>query len=132
MDPAERPADGGRLTHDIGTGEAMARERTLRLVDERGMALALPSRPALTVGRAAGNDVMVPDDTVSSRHAELRREGDGWVVIDRDSTNGTYVSASGRPADERRVTRCVLQAGATLRFGGVTYRVEDVPLYYGP
>ena len=89
--------------------------------------LALPQRPVVTVGRAPGNDVILQHDTVSARHAELRRHDTQWVVRDLASTNGTFVGDSGLPHHERRVTHADLPPGATVRFGGVACRLERVP-----
>jgi pSer/pThr/pTyr-binding forkhead associated (FHA) protein len=35
---------------------------------------------------------VLDDPNVSRRHAELRREGDGWAVHDLGSTNGIKVN----------------------------------------
>jgi pSer/pThr/pTyr-binding forkhead associated (FHA) protein len=97
-----------------------------RLVTDRGAVLPLPQRTVVTVGRAPGNDIVLAHDTVSARHAELRRHNTRWVVVDLASTNGTFVSASGLPHQERRVAQADLSPGATVRFGGVVCRLESV------
>lgn len=68
------------------------------------------SKEALTIGRADTCDVQVADAGVSRRHAEVRREGDEWVVIDLGSTNGTEVNG-------KRVNRHRLNAGDRMLFG---------------
>lgn len=98
-----------------------------RLVTNRGDVLPLPQRTILAVGRAPGNDVILEDDTVSARHAELRRHDTQWVVVDLASTNGTFVGEAGHPRQERRVAQANLPTGATVRFGGVACRLERVP-----
>lgn len=45
---------------------------------------------ALTVGRH-GADVEIEDPDLSRRHLEIRMDGDGLVVEDLGSTNGTFV-----------------------------------------
>jgi len=45
----------------------------------------------ITLGRAANNDLVVPDQRVSKFHAYLRRQGDTWTLTDANSTNGTRV-----------------------------------------
>ena len=50
------------------------------------------TRAPVTIGRLSNNDVVLADPNVSRRHAELRREGENWVLVDLDSTNGTLVN----------------------------------------
>ena len=45
-----------------------------------------------TVGRHPKSDIFLDDVTVSRRHVEFLREGDGFVVRDVGSLNGTYVN----------------------------------------
>jgi hypothetical protein len=101
----------------------------IRLVgsDQGQRAYTLPPRSVLTVGRDAANDIVIPDATVSGRHAALRWEGRCWVVCDVGSTNGTYVSYGGAPGGERRVRRNALKEGSIIRFGQVAFRLEREP-----
>jgi pSer/pThr/pTyr-binding forkhead associated (FHA) protein len=101
-----------------------------RLVEVRDAAVALPrafvvpARPIVSVGRGPTNAVQIDDDTVSTRHAELRWEEGHWVVHDLGSTNGTFVSHGGVGESERRVERDALAMGSMVRFGGVPLRLE--------
>ena len=63
-----------------------------------------------TIGRARANDVVLPDISVSRRHAVLRRVANGYVVVDRASGNGTRIN--GRSV---RVAR--LQDGDEIALG---------------
>jgi pSer/pThr/pTyr-binding forkhead associated (FHA) protein len=45
-----------------------------------------------TVGRHPDSDIFLDDVTVSRRHAEFSREGEGFVVRDVGSLNGTYLN----------------------------------------
>jgi hypothetical protein len=60
------------------------------------------SKEGIVIGRQKGCDVMIPDAGVSRRHAEVRREGDEWVVIDLGSTNG--IEINGRRVNRHRLT----------------------------
>ena len=74
----------------------------------------LPIRvPVVNVGRADYNDLVLPDDSVSTVHAKFQRREGIWIVVDLDSTNGTYVDGE-RVADE-----VPLAPGALVRFGEV-------------
>jgi hypothetical protein len=71
----------------------------------------------ITIGRAADCAVRLSDASVSRRHAEVRRSGDGWTIVDLGSTNGTRVN--GAPATERR-----LQDGDAITVGDAALRFE--------
>ncbi len=47
------------------------------------------SSDVLRIGRADGNDLLLPDDHVSGDHARVQVSGDDWVLQDLRSTNGT-------------------------------------------
>src|SRR5467141_1596084 len=47
--------------------------------------------PVFNIGRADYNDIVLPDPSVSTAHAKLQRREGVWVVVDLDSTNGTFV-----------------------------------------
>jgi hypothetical protein len=49
---------------------------------------------ATTLGRTTGNDVLIPDGTVSRHHAQLCFQGTGWVIEDVGSSNGTWVNGT--------------------------------------
>src|SRR5207248_230758 len=47
--------------------------------------------PVVNLGRADYNDIVLPDPSVSTSHAKLHRREGVWVLVDLDSTNGTFV-----------------------------------------
>jgi hypothetical protein len=64
----------------------------------------------VVLGRSKDCDVQVEDSNVSRRHAELRREGPAWWLVDLDSTNGTELNG-------KRVKRAKLSDGDTITLG---------------
>jgi len=81
----------------------------------------LPVRTSLAnIGRADYNDIVLPDDSVSTVHAKLQRREGIWVIVDLGSTNGTFADG------ERVATEAVLAPGALLRFGDVRAFFEPV------
>ena len=67
------------------------------------------------LGRDAGCDLELADDSVSRRHAAIEFAGGGFDVVDLGSTNGTYVN-------DVRVARQRLNAGDRLRVGNQIFR----------
>ena len=51
-------------------------------------------RLRITIGRSARNDVCIPDPFASRVHAEVRREGDQYLLQDLGSANGTYYNGA--------------------------------------
>ncbi|HEX5708867.1 MAG TPA: FHA domain-containing protein, partial [Pyrinomonadaceae bacterium] len=47
-------------------------------------------RLRITIGRSARNDLCIPDPFASRVHAEVRREGDQYILQDLGSANGTF------------------------------------------
>lgn len=45
-----------------------------------------------TIGREAGNDIIINDPQVSRHHARLTLQGSAYVLEDLGSTNGTFVN----------------------------------------
>jgi FHA domain/Domain of unknown function (DUF1707) len=45
-----------------------------------------------TIGRAQACNLVIPNLTVSRFHAELRRQGDDWLLVDLGSKNGTRLN----------------------------------------
>ena len=60
---------------------------------------------------------MLSDPNVSRRHAEVRPSGDGFVIVDLGSTNGTKVN--GLTVTERR-----LEDGDEVALGNTRLRFE--------
>ncbi len=73
----------------------------------------------VTVGRATDAEVRLEDTTVSRRHAQLRQSGSGWLLIDLDTQNGTFVNGT-------RIARpTTLREGDVVQFGGVSTKFHE-------
>jgi len=70
------------------------------------------------VGRGNENEVVLPDFSVSRRHAAFRLEPDGWAVVDLMSTNGIQVNRVS-------VKRALLRTGDKVKIGVFELQVEE-------
>jgi transcriptional regulator with GAF, ATPase, and Fis domain len=71
----------------------------------------------MRIGKAADNDLVLDDDTVSRHHCELVRTSQGVQVKDLGSTNGTKV-------DGTRVNEALVMPGSVLKVGEVEISVR--------
>lgn len=71
-----------------------------------------------TVGQGSGVDYAVTDNSAVSRnHAEIVVKSDGYYIVDKNSTNGTYIDDEKIPAD----VMTEIKAGQMLRFANDEY-----------
>ena len=49
-------------------------------------------RAEISIGRGPENDLVLPDDNVSTRHAKLTVRDGKFIIVDSGSTNGVYVN----------------------------------------
>ena len=102
-EPSEQPVAG---IDALSTGSAL-------LVVKRGPNAGsrfLLDQDTTSAGRHPDSDIFLDDVTVSRRHAEFRREGSDFVVVDVGSLNGTYVNRE--PVDT-----AVLTSGDEVQIG---------------
>ncbi|MEN4099830.1 MAG: FHA domain-containing protein [Anaerolineaceae bacterium] len=69
------------------------------------------------MGREPGVDYVIPNETVSARHARLSYHHNQWWIEDLQSTNGTFLN------DERVETPTVIISGDELRCGNANLLV---------
>jgi hypothetical protein len=123
--PASEPAPGMTQIYQSGPPTAPAAALDLPALDTRAFLVNGDDRRELTgeravLGRSRECDVQIADPNVSRQHAELRREGDGFVIVDLGSTNGIEVNG-------RRVKRATLEPGDRISIGQTDLVFEREP-----
>lgn len=80
----------------------MANEGALLVMREAESTQEWPVAPhgAMVIGRDPECEVHLADRQVSRRHATIRRDGDGWVIEDNGSKNGTWMNGAPVVANE--------------------------------
>ena len=101
MPAAQRPSAGAPLASFLVRNGAL-----------KGQRLVVKT-PVVNIGRADYNDLVLPDESVSTSHAKLQRREGVWVVVDLDSTNGTFIDG------DQIKGEAPLAPGATVRFGEI-------------
>ena len=80
----------------------------------------VPIRGAVSLGRSASNQITLPDDKVSRRHAVVQAQGEGeYWVVDFGSRNGTFVNGHRISQPSR------LRHGDALRVGSFELRFHQ-------
>ena len=78
------------------------------------------AQPVTLIGRSRRCDVVLGDPNVSRQHAEVRRDGERFVLRDLGSTNGTRVNG-------REVRQAVLRHGDRIELATTELRFEISP-----
>src|SRR4051812_272813 len=108
------------LTADLPS-QAQPRLARVRARFRRAGGLGLPRvdelvSARLLIGRSSQCHLVLADDTVSRRHAELRIEDGHWMLRDLGSSNGTWVNG-------RRIVEAEVRPGDLVYLGGAEVRL---------
>jgi serine phosphatase RsbU (regulator of sigma subunit) len=84
----------------------------LTYIDSNGRHTLMLRDGATTLGRLPGQDLVLSDSVVSRRHAVIAHDNGVYVVIDQNSTHGTFLNGN-------RVERAELHSGDELQLGSL-------------
>jgi len=86
--------------------------------------------PRIVLGRGKSCEVLLPDPSVSHRHASIRQRGTDYVIIDEGSSNGTFVGPVRLSPQAPRM----LRSGDLLRLGRIwiEVKIEQAPITQDP
>lgn len=73
----------------------------------------------ISIGRSSESDVQIDDATVSNHHAVLQLLKSGYQLVDKNSTNGTFVNG-------RRIKISLLDSESEIKFG--SYKTSMIDL----
>jgi transcriptional regulator with GAF, ATPase, and Fis domain len=78
-----------------------------------------PTTDVIRIGRAEGNDLVVPDTHVSSEHAKIVFAGERYVLVDQRSTNGTAILRRGErlALDDAQGRETPIEDGDVIELG---------------
>jgi hypothetical protein len=77
------------------------------------------TRDSYTLGRHRNNDILITDPKISSFHARIDRSAEGFVLVDLNSLNGTFLNG-------KKIETGLLKTGDELRLGTarLMYKVD--------
>jgi uncharacterized RDD family membrane protein YckC len=73
---------------------------------------------AITFGREATNKVVIADPSVSRQHAWIEKRPDGYYLVDKNSSNGTYVNG-------KKISQQKLAHNDKINLGSASLVYED-------
>lgn len=77
-----------------------------------------PIKGTVSFGRAESNTVVLKDAKVSRQHAQIQQQGNEYVLIDLNSSNGTYVNG-------QRIEEHVLSNGDEIHIGDYLLQFQN-------
>ncbi len=108
--PTPRTQPPAASSETVAFGTSAQPEVTASLTIPQIGVLSLINKQKVTIGRQDDNDIFLSDINASRHHAQLEREGLGWIIVDLGSTNGTLLNG-------RRISRTRLNDGDHITIG---------------
>lgn len=93
-----------------------------------GATWELPPRE-LSLGRASGGDIVVPDPSISRHHCNVRPSGDSFVVEDAGSRHGLVIGGERRPRHVLHDGDVFVLGDSVFRFSASGAPLADVTLH---
>ena len=98
------------MTENVSQNQQLSYQRGVFLIINKQM-IPLTKR-VTTLGRQLENDIVFHEEFLSRFHAEIINEGNTYVLLDKNSTSGTFVNG-------QRIMRCVLNSGDLIGLANI-------------
>ena len=94
----------------VAKGSAPAKPAELQVLENGKVVQKVPIDKTIVIGRSPANDVVLKEAKVSRRHAEIQWTAGKYILIDLESSNGTFVGG-------KKITEQALQAEDQIVIG---------------
>jgi hypothetical protein len=115
--PGERTVEGQKGPAQLAAGQVWG--QLVIVGGPKHDVVFLLRQPVVAVGRAADNNVVLQDDSVSGHHAHIELQGAQVFLVDQGSSNGTCVNG-------QRVQQAQLSGGEVILMGDTRLRFDRV------
>lgn len=112
--PAKEPAKYDLKKTVIGGGGGIPVLKVQTANFDRDFQL---TKMQMSIGRNTGNDIVIPDQTVSGNHASIINESGFWYIVDHSSTNGTFVNGT-------KVSKQKINHNDLIKLGAASVKVQ--------
>jgi len=91
------------------------------------------TKPLVTIGRGAANDLVLPDNSVSRFHAVIKCQDGNTFIADRNSTNGVVIDGNRITGEQQLRHNDVARLGSyelryeEVRDSGILIKSADIP-----
>jgi len=109
--PGAETSTTSKIPPDLNAPRPAEKQRARVIVingDDAGAAYTV--KATVSFGRAESNTIVLRDAKVSRQHAQIQQQGSEYVVVDLNSSNGTYVNG-------QRIEEHVLSNGDEIQIG---------------
>ena len=117
------PSDGTPVMATTVGGTMSQVTPAARLVRRDAEGEIALDRDLISIGRSADNNIVIPDQRVSRRHALIQREGEVYWLEDLGGANGTLVNG------QRVTERVRLQQADSIAIGPTQYHFMAAPVH---
>jgi pSer/pThr/pTyr-binding forkhead associated (FHA) protein len=95
--------------HRLLNNESSSQQSVFLVINKQIVPLI---KPITTLGRQLGSDIVIHEEFVSRFHAEIILENGKYILVDKNSTSGTFVNG-------KKITRCTLNSGDLIGLANI-------------
>lgn len=115
----EEASDTSRAPSELDVPtEKDSRPARIVVLNGEDTGAAYPVKNTVSFGRAESNTVVLRDTKISRQHAEIQKQGGEYVIVDLNSSNGTFVNG-------QRIEEYVLSNGDEIQMGDFVLQFQQ-------
>ena|SRR6476661_5200550 len=97
------------IEHTLSNQQSSFQQSVFLVINKQVLPL---TKLVTTLGRQLGSDIVIHEEFVSRFHAEIIWEDGKYILVDKNSTSGTFVNG-------KKISRCVLNSGDLIGLANI-------------